>query len=123
MEKDKKGKIGKYYLPFLVGFLSIFISYVWESSEVITLSYRVNELKKELISLENRNCNLKVRLYRYINLANIDRIARQEKGMVFPRSEDILFLNTDFKDSKISSKKPTSISSKGFKRCLEKVAS
>jgi len=100
---DKKRKPGKYYFLFFIGFLLIFLCYVWECAQVITLSYQVNELRKELISLENKKCHLKTNLYHYTNLANIDKIAREKKGMVSPQNENIMFLNVNFKENRISS--------------------
>lgn len=103
MGREKKDKPGKYYFLFLIGGLSIFLFYVWECAKVITLGYQINELKEELILLENKNCHLKAKLYSYTNLANIDKIAREERGMVFPRHENILFLKVNFKENKVSS--------------------
>jgi len=45
----------------------------------------------------------KTNLYHYTNLANIDKIAREKKGMVSPQNEDIMFLNVNFKENRISS--------------------
>ncbi|MFQ5866426.1 MAG: hypothetical protein ACE5IT_00330 [bacterium] len=97
MGKKEKEKLGKYYPLFFIGGLLIFLCYVWECAEVITVSYQINELKKELILLENENRHLKAKLYCYTNLANINRIAREEKGMVSSQHENTLFLKVNLK--------------------------
>ena len=102
----KKEKNVKYYFLFLIGSLSIFLFYVWECAEVVTLSYQIDGLKKELVLLENNNGHLKAKLYHYTNLANIDKIAQGKKGMVFPQLKDITYLNVNFKHHKISSNRP-----------------
>jgi len=103
MVTEKKDRPGKYYFLFFIGGLLVFLFYVWECAEVITLSYQINELKEELILLENKNCHLKTKLYRYTNLANIDKIAREERGMVSPQHENILFLKVNFKENRVPS--------------------
>jgi hypothetical protein len=105
MGTEKKGKPGKYYFLFFICFVLIFLFYVWESAEVITLSYQINELKKEVVLLENKNCHLKAKLYRYANLANIDKIGREEKGMVSAEHENIIFLNVNSKQNAILANK------------------
>ncbi len=96
MGEKKKEKNVRYYFLFLIGSLLIFLFYVWECAEVVTLSYRINELKKEAILLEDKNRHLKTKLYHYTNLSNIDKIAREGKGMVFPQHENIVFLKVNF---------------------------
>jgi len=100
---EERRQPGKYYFLFFIGGLLIFLFYVWECAKVITLSYQINELKEELILLENKNCHLKTKLYCYTNLANIDKIAREERGMVSPQHKNILFLKVNFKENKVSS--------------------
>ena len=115
MGRQKKEKRVKHYFLFLIGGLLIFLFYVWECAEVIKLSYEINGLKKELILLENKNRHLKAKLYHHTNLANIDKIARKEKGMIFPHHEDILFLKINFKENKISSNRTFFITREGSK--------
>ena len=102
---EKRRHPKKYYFLFFIGGLLIFLFYVWECAEVITLSYQINELKRELILSENKNRDLKAKLHYYTNLANIDKIAREEKKMVFPQQENILFLEVNSKGNRISSNK------------------
>ena len=105
MGREKKEKPARYYFLFLIGGLLIFLFYVWECAEVVRIGYKISELKKELILLESKNCHLKTKLYRYTNLANIDKIAREEKGMISPQHENILFLKVNFEKNKISRNK------------------
>ena len=102
MNIEKKRRPKRYYLLFSIGGLLIFLFYVWECAQVITLSYRINELKRELISLENKNSNLKTNLHHYTNLANINKIAREEKKMVSPENENIYFLRVNPKQDRTS---------------------
>jgi len=81
----------------------IFLFYVWECAEVVTLSYQINELREEVILLENKNRLLKARLYSQTNIANLDKIAREERGMVFPQNGNIQFLKVDLKESRVLS--------------------
>jgi len=102
MKIEKKRQPKKYYFLFFIGGLLIFLFYVWECAEVITLSYQINELKRELILLENKNRDLKAKLHHYTNLANIDKIAQEEKEMVYPQHENIHFLKVNFKQDRVS---------------------
>jgi len=102
MNIEKKRRPKKHYLLFSIGGLLIFLFYVWECAQVITLSYRINELKRELISLENKNSNLKANLHHYTNLANINKIAREERKMVSPENENIYFLRVNPKQDRTS---------------------
>jgi len=115
MRIEKKRQAKKHYLLLFIGGLLIFLFYVWECAEVITLSYRISELKRELISLENKNRHLKANLHQYTNLANIDKIAREEKNMIFPQRENILFLEVNSKENRISSNKGFFIAREGAK--------
>jgi hypothetical protein len=99
---EKRRHPKKYYFLFFISGLLIFLFYVWECAEVITLSYQINELKRELRLLENKNCDIKTKLHHYTNLANIDKIAQEEKEMVFPQHENILFLEVNFKQNRTS---------------------
>ncbi len=112
---EKRRQPKKYYFLFFIGGLLIFLFYVWECAEVVTLSYQINELKKEFILLENKNRHLKAKLYRHTNLANIDKIAQEKKGMVFPQHENILFLKVNFKEDRISLNKAFFITREGSK--------
>jgi len=119
MGKEKREKNAKYYFLFLIGSLLIFLFYVWECAEVVTLSYRINELKKEAILLEDNNRHLKTALYHYINLSNIDKIAREEKGMIFPQHENIVFLKVNFDHLETSLNKALSASREDSKNASE----
>ncbi|MFB0527112.1 MAG: hypothetical protein ACETVO_06560 [bacterium] len=116
MAVKKKGQPRKYYFLFFIGGLLIFLFYVWECAEVITLSYQINKLKRELILSENKNRDLKAKLHNYTNLANIDKIAQEEKGMVSPKHENIHFIEVNFKDSRISSNKAFFVAREDSKR-------
>ncbi|MBA7504153.1 Cell division protein FtsL [subsurface metagenome] len=102
---EKRRQPKKRYFLFFIGGLLIFLFYVWECAEVVTLSYQINELKRELRLLENKNRAIKTKLHHYTNLANIDKIAQEKKEMVFPQHENILFLEVNFKQNRTSTNK------------------
>ncbi|MBA7465298.1 Cell division protein FtsL [subsurface metagenome] len=102
---EKRRQPKKHYFLFFIGGLLIFLFYVWECAEVVTLSYQINELKRELRLLENKNRAIKTKLHHYTNLANIDKIAQEKKEMVFPQHENILFLEVNFKQNRTSTNK------------------
>ncbi len=120
MRIDKKRRSKKQYYLFFIGGLLIFLFYVWECAEVVTLSYRLNEMKRKLISLENKNRNLKANLHNYTNLANVSNIAREERKMVFPQNDNIYFLKVNVKESRASANKGFLIAREDMKGAAKK---
>jgi hypothetical protein len=116
---EKKSKPLKYYFLFFIGGFLIFLFYVWEGAEVVTLGYQINGLKEELILLENKNCHLKAKLSAYTNLANIDKIAREERGMISPQNENIVFIKVNFRQNEVSSNRGISIARESSKDAPE----
>jgi len=75
-------------------FLSvILLFYVWQHMQVVRFGYEVESLRKEKQDLVNEYYYLKYRLYEVKNLSRVERIAREDLGMVTPRTDQVVILN------------------------------
>ncbi|HJT25130.1 MAG TPA: cell division protein FtsL [bacterium] len=88
--RDFKGTLwGVMALSFLLFF------YVWQHMQVVKLGYEVQELKMEKQQLTNQYYYLKYRMYDVNSLSRVEKVAREQLGMVTPRTDQIVILDDD----------------------------
>lgn len=86
--RDFKGTLGG------VLALSVFLFfYVWQHMQVVKLSYEVQSLKTQKQELTNQYYYLKYRMHEVNSLSRVEKIAREQLGMVTPKSDQIVILN------------------------------
>lgn len=74
--------------------LSLFLFfYVWQHMQVVKLGYEVQGLKMEKQELTNQYYYLKYKMYDVNSLARVEKVAREQLGMVTPRSDQIVILD------------------------------
>jgi cell division protein FtsL len=79
-----------------VGGLSLILFlYVWQHMQVVKLSYEVQGLKVEKQQLENQYYYLKYEMYDVNSLSRVEKIAREQLGMVTPRTDQVVILRDD----------------------------
>lgn len=69
--------------------------YVWQHMQAVKLSYEVQSLKTEKQQLTNEYYYLKYRMNDVNGLAQAERTARAQLGMVTPKSDQIVILQDD----------------------------
>ena len=86
--RDFKGTLwGVLGLSFLLFF------YVWQHMQVVKLSYEVQSLKTEKQELTNQYYYLKYKMYDVNSLPRLEKQAREQLGMVTPRSDQVVILD------------------------------
>lgn len=77
--------------------LSLFLFfYVWQHMQVVKLGYEVQGLKSEKQRLTNEYYYLKYRMHEVNSLPRVERIAREQLGMVTPRTDQIVILDEGY---------------------------
>ncbi len=74
---------------------AVLFFYVWQHMQVVKLGYEVEALRKERQDLVNRYYYLKYRLYDVKSLSRVERIAREDLGMITPRTDQVIMLKDD----------------------------
>ncbi len=75
-------------------FLSLFLFfYVWQHMQVVKLSYEVQSLKTEKQQLTNQYYYLKYQMHEVNSLSRVEKVAREQLGMVTPKSDQIVILD------------------------------
>ncbi|HTC19239.1 MAG TPA: cell division protein FtsL [bacterium] len=74
--------------------LSLFLFfYVWQHMQVVKLSYEVQSLKTQKQQLTNQYYYLKYRMHEVNSLSRVEKVAREQLGMVTPKSDQIVILD------------------------------
>jgi len=73
--------------------LGLFISYYF--ARVVTLGYSITVTEKELAELKKENEYLASEIDRLSSLDNIERVAKNELGMIEPGKDDIIMVAVD----------------------------
>jgi cell division protein FtsL len=74
--------------------LSLFLFfYVWQHMQVVKLSYEVQSLKTEKQQLTNEYYYLEYRMHDVNSLSRVEKVAREQLGMVTPKSDQIVILD------------------------------
>ena len=67
--------------------------YVWQHMQAVKLGYEVQDLKARKQELTNEYYYLKYRMYDVNSLSKVERVAREQLGMVTPQTDQIVILN------------------------------
>jgi cell division protein FtsL len=77
-----------YWLIIAVFLLSF---YVWQQTQSVRLSYRVENLKKECEKWEQENRNLRLRVNQLLSLERLDSVAKAKK-LSQPGANKLIYL-------------------------------
>ncbi len=99
----KKGKIIIIlYTLFTILVGLMLVIYIGQSFKINHLNYKMNNLNKKLIKLEEENHNYKLKIAKKSSLAKIEKIARDKIHMIDPEKTEIVVLNnSDLEQRKI----------------------
>jgi cell division protein FtsL len=90
MGEDRKA-FRKYVLVFICVVFGL-LFYVWQRIQVVCEGYKIDELKKNVALLEERNNALQKEVSSYTNYEDIDMVAKGSLKMIYPRSENIIYI-------------------------------
>jgi cell division protein FtsL len=76
----------------VLAFSAVLFFYVWQHMQVVKLSYEVQSLKTEKQQLTNQYYYLKYKMYDVKGLTKIEKTAREQLGMVTPRTDQVVIL-------------------------------
>jgi cell division protein FtsL len=81
----------KYALVFICVVFGL-LFFVWQRIQVICEGYKIDKLKVTLAVLEERNNALQREVSSYTNYEGIDMVAKGGLKMIYPKSENIVYL-------------------------------
>jgi cell division protein FtsL len=81
--------VGPYFLAIILFAISIFF-YLWTRVGVITLNYEIGSLSAKEDALIQENRELKLQLDTIITPENLERIGRNELGLIYPDNSQIV---------------------------------
>jgi len=89
---EKMKKTGKVVLT-AASIIFCMLFYVWQHIQTVCLGYKMNELKKEVSGLEERNMRLKQDISRNANYQKLESVASENLKMVYPNQNNIIYIN------------------------------
>lgn len=93
-KKDNKNKnIVLIFSIVLILIGSLFAIQISQMMTITHLSYKTEELENKLNTFENRNKNLEIEVSKKISLSNIEKIAKNELGMVEAEKVEYMAIN------------------------------
>lgn len=72
--------------------ISFVLFYTWQRIEVLRLGYEVDKLRSEKNELYNKNKFLQVKVAGLKSLDRVEKIAREELGLIIPDKFEIISL-------------------------------
>ena len=75
-------------------FVSLILAYAWSHNEILTINYRMEQLRKENGELRENNTALRAEYSSLVNPENIDSQARQ-LGLVTPNKAAVKIIDSD----------------------------
>ncbi len=96
VHREIEGTKRRLFPPLIVAFLIIggALFYVWQHVQVIRLSYQIERLNSERVSLVERERELTIELARLKSLKRVEGIARERLGMVTPGQGQLYIVST-----------------------------
>lgn len=82
---SRRRRLVRLYLTAMILLSLMFTLYVWQSTKIVEVKFRLQQLEKRAEALETNNSVLKADISRLQSLARIERVAKQDLGMVVPR--------------------------------------
>lgn len=85
-------------LSIIAGFFAIFFLtfYIWHQAESIRLGYKTKDLEDKIDLLKGEIEQLETHKASLLSLDRVERMAKQELGMVAPKKNQIIYEKNDF---------------------------
>jgi cell division protein FtsL len=94
--RKKTGVIQKYAQVALVMFIfSVAVSVIGHYSVLTGISYKTTRMQREISSLKEQQYHLQLEAARLSSLDRIEYIAKNELGLVYPDSNQLIFLTLE----------------------------
>jgi cell division protein FtsL len=72
---------------------AVLFFYVWLHMQAVKIGYEVQGLKKEKQELTNQYYFLKYRMHDVDSLSHVEKVAREQLGMVTPKEDQVVILD------------------------------
>ena len=82
---NRRRKLVRLYLTAMILLSLMFTLYVWQSTKIVEVKLRLQQLEKQADVLDTNNGVLRADISRLQSLSRIERVAKQDLGMVVPR--------------------------------------
>ena len=96
LRKKARGKSGAkmtgVWICLMAAFIVEMFFYTWCRVQCTNLGYRISNLNVAQAKILERRKNLKLELARLKSPARIEKIAREQLGLVFPRQDQVIRL-------------------------------
>ncbi|MBF0545257.1 MAG: cell division protein FtsL [Candidatus Riflebacteria bacterium] len=89
-------KLIRLYMTAILLLSLMFTMYVWQSTKIVEIKWRLQELSKKISTLDTNNAVLKADISKLQSINRIEKLAKEDLGMVFPKQLCFIPM-TDFK--------------------------
>lgn len=82
---ERKRRLVRLYLTAMILISMMFTVYVWQSTKMVEIRLRNNELDKRIESLATGNAVLRAEISKLQSLTRVEKVAKEELGMIIPK--------------------------------------
>lgn len=79
-----KRRLIRLYLTVILLLAMMLSVYIWQSTKMVEIKFRLKDLERSISSLETNNDVLRAEISKLQSLPRIEKIAREQLGMVIP---------------------------------------
>lgn len=94
----RRNHLIRLYITAIVLLSMMFTVYVWQSTKMIEIKLRNNRLERQIESINNNNADLRSEIVKLHSLSRIEKIAKEELGLIFPEQQIFITLPNDWKE-------------------------
>ncbi|MBF0408489.1 MAG: cell division protein FtsL [Candidatus Riflebacteria bacterium] len=84
-QDGKKRRLIRLYMTAIILLSLMFTMYVWQSTKIVEVKWRLQELSKKTSGLESNIAVLKASISKLQSISRIEKLAREDLGMIFPK--------------------------------------
>lgn len=82
---SRRRKIVRLYLTAMLLLSLMFTLYIWQSTKIIEIKFRIQEIGRRVEFLETNNAVQRAEMSTLQSLSRIEKVAKTELGMVVPK--------------------------------------
>ena len=82
---NRRRRMVRLYMTAILLLSLMFILYIWQSTKMVEIRLRLQELDRKIETLDTNNAVLRADISRLQSLNRIEKVAKTELGMVVPK--------------------------------------
>lgn len=82
---NRRRRMVRLYMTAILLLSLMFILYIWQSTKIVEIRLRIQELERRTETLDTNNAVLRADISRLQSLSRIEKVAKTELGMVVPK--------------------------------------